>query len=206
MAQRLVLYDRTCTRPAGGLSAVWRGGAALYCASGAVNASVGIDDWAGAARAIEALDAPLAELQYWGHGRFGRVFVDRAPLDLRALVGAPGADAGARRVVAVLKERLVTSERSLVWLRTCEAFGGDVGQAFAEALADTLGVRVGGHTHVIGFWQSGLHSLVPGQRALWPREEGIRRGTASAPELGAGSSPGLPCTIHCLQGRVPPGW
>ena len=95
---------------------------------------------------------------------------------------------------------------ALVWFRTCETFGAGAGIAFAERLAEALGARVAGHTHVIGFHQSGLHGLVPGARAGWAPDEGLEKGTPEAPIRARPSRPWAPRTITCLHGRVPPAW
>lgn len=187
-----------------GLSTAWRAGALLYRGRGAVDASFGATSWDDAARFVEthAPAEPLEELQYWGHGRFGRIFVDRDVLDASALDAQRP-----HRFFAVLRERLSSRRaRSLFWMRTCEAFGGHVGHDFAQRLADFLGVPVAGHTHVIGFWQSGLHGLAPGARPDWSPSEGVARGNADAPELGVWSTPDAPHTISCLEGSVPPTW
>ena len=173
----------------------------MYRALGRLGHVYGIASWDEAADAlVEATrdGTPIRELQYWGHGRFGCVLASREKLDRAALAHG--------RFAQTLAERLERHDDSLVWLRTCEAFGGHVGHDFARALADHLGVRVAGHTFVIGFWQSGLHGLAPGARPTWNPSEGIARGTAAAPELGAWSSPHAPHTIHALEGSVPPLW
>lgn len=208
MALRVLLYDRTCKGPLGpggaplpGLSAIWSSGARVYRALGRIGRAYGVSSWDEAARAIEDATrdgTPVRELQYWGHGRFGCVLVDRERIDRSAL--------GRARFVAALTERLERRDDALVWLRTCEAFGGHVGHDFARALAEATGVRVAGHTYVIGFWQSGLHGLAPGAQPTWDPAEGIGRGTAAAPELGAWSTPHEPHTIHALEGSVPPAW
>lgn len=173
----------------------------MYRALGRLDRISGIASWDEAAAAIEEATrdgTSIREVQYWGHGRFGCVVADRERLDRRALATS--------RFVAVLSERLERRDDALVWLRTCEAFGGLAGHDFARAFADALGVRVAGHTFVIGFWQSGLHGLAPGATPTWSTAEGIGRGTAEAPELGAWSSPHAPNTIHALEGSVPPLW
>jgi hypothetical protein len=143
---------------------------------------------------------PIAELQYWGHGKWGRIFVGRESLDRTALVQGNAHHAALSR----LRERLQPD--SLVWFRTCEAFGATAGQDFARAWTDFFGCRAAGHTYVIGYWQSGLHALEPGHAPSWSVEEGLVDGTPAHPKRAAISWPGRPNTITCLQGRVPEGW
>jgi hypothetical protein len=58
---------------------------------------------------------------------------------------------------------------------------------------------------VIGFWQSGLHSLLPGQQPGWSVDEGLIPSDPPAP-YARGSRPGAPNTITCLHGRIPDGF
>ena len=202
---RLLVYDRTCGGAHGlpGLSAAWRTGAALYRGAGRIDAAFGVSSWDEAAARVEEASSrdEIEQIQYWGHGRFGRILIDAEALDARAL--DPRAPA---RFVAVLRERFVRDERALFWMRTCEAFGAQAGHSFARRLAEFLDVKVAGHTYVIGFWQSGLHSLLPGATPTWSPAEGVAQGTPERPERGAWSSPLAPNTIHCLEGKLPPFW
>src|SRR6185369_4655873 len=93
-------------------------------------------------------------------------------------------------------------EPALWWFRTCETLGADCGQAFARAWADFFKCRVAGHTHVIGFHQSGLHSLRPGEIPTWSADEGIIEGDARNPLRAAKSTRGTSNTITCFGGRV----
>ena len=71
-------------------------------------------------------------------------------------------------------------------------------------LADRVGCRVAGHTHVIGFFQSGTHVLRPGETPSWSPTEGVRFDGSEA--VGAlGSSPFAPSTITCLHCDPPRG-
>jgi len=201
---RLTVFDRTCRgRPAlPGLTTAWRWGTVLYRALGRVDAAFGASSW------DEALDwlatfereRPIAEIQYWGHGKWGQVRVREDVLDARAL--HPGHRLNAK--IQAVRERL--DPGALVWLRTCEAFGAAAGHDFAQRLADGLGVRVAGHTFIIGAIQSGLHGLRPGSRPDWPADEGLAEGTPEEPLCAHGSSAARPRTITCFDGVVPDDW
>lgn len=171
-----------------------------------LDAVKGVSSWSEALAWLvsdEATDgAPIEEIQYWGHGRWGKVLVDRDGLDAAAFRSLHPLHASLER----LRERLVPGGGALVWLRTCEAFGAEAGLDLAERMADFFGARVAGHTHVIGALQSGLHGLRPGHRPDWSPAEGLSEGTPSAPVRAHGSSPWRPRTIHCLDGRVPEAW
>lgn len=204
---RLLVYDRTCTggplRP--GLSHAWASGSWLYRGLGRLDGVRGVTSW-GEALAWLAEVAPgtrIAEVQYWGHGRWGRARVGGEELDERALAAGHPLHAG----LGALARRMQPGPEGLLWFRTCETFGMARGKRFARALADLLGCRVAGHTYVIGAVQSGLHSLLPGEEPAWADEEGVPEGHAGPdePAKGKWSRFGEPNTITCLHGAIPRG-
>jgi hypothetical protein len=91
-----------------------------------------------------------------------------------------------------------------VWLRCCSTFGHH-GRDFAARLAERIGVRVAGHTHIIGAWQSGTHSLAPGERAGWDADEGVEI-TNGVARAARDSSASAPRTISCFRLGLPEGW
>jgi hypothetical protein len=196
---RLMVYDRTCIRTGAHLTPAWFTGSLVYRGLGRIDASFGASSWDEALTWLTTHDASrtIDEIQYWGHGRWGRVLIDNDVFDASVLRDA---HAHYPKILA-LRDRL--SPSALVWLRTCEAFGADVGRDFAQALSDGLRARVAGHTFIIGVLQSGLRALLPGCRPQWSASEGIAEGTAREP-LGAHES-GFrrPRTIHCLTSAVP---
>jgi hypothetical protein len=203
---RLVVYDatghgRAVLQPL--LTTSWQVGGALYRRhpQAPVDAVFGARSWTDALAWLASVEprTPVAEIQFWGHGRPGRVFVADDVLDAAAFRGDGERTADLRAVRA----RLVGPE-ALVWWRTCSAFGGDRGHDFARVVADFFGCRTAGHTFVIGPWQSGLHSLVPGATPGWDRREGVRDDDEARPSRP--STPWAPNTIHCLEGAVPPDW
>jgi hypothetical protein len=203
MASRLLVYDRTCTRGPGqpfGLSTAWSAGAGLYRKLGRLDDTRGVESWDEALGWLADRKDPIAEVQYWGHGRWGCAHVAGDVLDARAL--APRHPL--RRRLDAVRERLAPG--ALVWFRTCETFGATRGLDFARRLSDHLGARVAGHTFIIGFHQSGLHGLAPGDVPDWTGEEGLAEGSADDPQRAKWSSPLAPRTITCLAGRVPEGW
>ena len=192
---RVVLYDRTCLTKRGALTTPWAIGASLYRAAGRIDATRGVASWDDALGWLAARPEPITELQYWGHGKWGRAFVAEDTLDVTAL---------ARGRLDPL--RASRAPDALVWFRTCETLGATAGIDFAERLADHLGARVAGHTYIIGFHQSGLHGVAPGTRADWSPAEGLAAGTADAPLRAQWSHRRAPRTITCLAGAVPPTW
>jgi hypothetical protein len=193
---RLMVYDRTCTRLPG-LSYIWRAGSQLYRALDRLDASHGVASWSEALDWLAAVRAgePIGEIQFWGHGQWGCARVAEERLDRSALV----LEHPHHQRLHAIRQRMTS--QSLWWFRTCETFGGAEGHAFARDWTNFFGCRAAGHTYVIGFWQSGLHVLQPGEAPSWSVREGFDpvhpdRGTA------LGSSPLEPNTITCLHGSV----
>jgi hypothetical protein len=199
---RLVVYDRTCigVGPWPGLTHSWIAGGLLYRLRNQIDLVFGAADWMEALSWLASVEPArrIAEIQYWGHGKWGQIHIDRQALNERALL----ANHAHASLLNRIRERLV-GPHALLWLRTCETFGAEKGHSFAAALAERMGCKVAGHTYIIGPFQSGLHSLQPGQRAQWSADEGIREGTAQAPRRAFWSTPWAPHTIHCLQGQIP---
>ncbi len=200
-----MIFDRTCTGPGIrlGLSDAWRVGGLLYDALDRVDARFGVASW------TEALDwlanvepsRRIGEIQFWGHGLWGRGLVSRESLDIDAF--RPGNPYNAR--LAAVRNRLVTGGRALWWWRTCETLGTAVGHEFARAQTRFLDCRVAGHTYIIGFWQSGLHCLAPGFEPNWPVDEGRDRTAPFGQPRAMRSTASAPNTITCLRGSLPDG-
>jgi hypothetical protein len=203
MGSRLLIFDRTCTAGPGnalGLSRAWSAGATLYGGLGRLDGASGVASWDEALGWLARHDRPIAEVQFWGHGKWGAALVGSDALDARALSPRHPLH---RRLEAV-RERLEPG--ALVWFRTCETFGASRGLDFARRLSDHLGARVAGHTFIIGFHQSGLHGLAPGCAPDWSAGEGLAEGSPDDPRQARWSSPLAPRTITCLEGRVPEAW
>jgi hypothetical protein len=187
-----------------GLSPVWWAGTWMHRLLRAADATLGARSWhealAWAAQVAETRAQPIGSIQFWGHGTWGRMIVGQTQLDQDALgFGQP-----LTMAIDRFRAHLVGPE-ALFWLRCCSAFGAQRGRAFATQLANRLGCRVVGHTHVIGFWQSGTHSLRVGEAPSWDAREGLQ--LEGARVLGAlGSSPAAPRTMTCLSVDLPPGW
>lgn len=197
---RLIVYDRTQrARSPRALGYSWQYGTHLYRALGRVDAAYGARDFGGALRFLASHEPtrPITELQFWGHGKWGKIFVDRDTLDRSVL--SPSHQYHA--LFRAFRARLAPN--ALLWFRTCETLGARAGQDFARALGDETGARVAGHTYVIGFFQSGLHCLRPGTTPTWSATEGLSRGGADSPECALTSAPGAPNTITCLDGEIP---
>lgn len=197
---RVMVFDRTCTRSrvGVGLSHAWHVGGSLYKRLGRLDAFRGAATWPEALDWLAGIgEGHIDEIQYWGHGLFGRLLLDRKVLDAAAFepthAWAP--------LLSRIRERL--DPTSLLWLRTCETFGTAKGQAFAVTLRDYFGCRVAGHTHRIGTVQSGLHCLGSEDQPSWSVDEGTRA-TVDGTARSLGSRLWYANTITCLHGSLPP--
>lgn len=201
---RVMVYDQTDVGPwyRPGLSHSWWLGGWLYRGLGRLDAWRGFRRWPDALDWLEEIsrDRPLGEVQYWGHGKWGRLMMDRDALTARDL--APNATSELASRLGTLRDRMSGPE-ALWWFRTCETFGGDSGHEFARRWADQFGCRVAGHTYIIGPYQSGLHTLRPGEAPTWPAAEGILEGDAASPRRAAWSTARAPNTVSFLHGKIP---
>jgi hypothetical protein len=198
---RLIVYDRTQRRRQPRmLGYSWQYGTHLYRALGRVDASYGARDFGGMLRFLATHEPSqrISEVQFWGHGKWGKLFIGDHVLDRSVLTALHPL----QREFSAFRERL--SPNALLWFRTCETLGANAGQDFAKALGDATGVA--GHTFIIGFLQSGLHCLAPGSVPSWSATEGLSAGSAAAPERALPSLPDSPNTITCLHGEIPPGY
>lgn len=201
-----MVYDRTCTgkRHRPGLSHAWGSGKILYSALRRIDHATGVSSWDEALRWLGSIggDAPISEIQYWGHGKWGLARVDAQVLDADALAPthrwAPALDR--------IADRLLPQARSQVWFRTCETLGCVPGQEFARRFTERMGCRVAGHTFIIGHWQSGLHTLAPGETPRWSVREGLKQGSPEAPTDAYWSRFWHPNTITFLNGTIPAGY
>lgn len=195
---RMMLFDRSCRgerlRP--GLSHAWGAGGALFRALGRFDATYGAWSWAEGLDWLLAVSAtqPIAEIQFWGHGEWGGLWIDEELLTIAAL--SPGHYLHERLVS--LRARLA-GERALWWFRSCDVFGTQTGHDFARAWTRFFRCRAAGHTHQIMMLQSGLHELAPGDEPTWSLTEGVVEGLPKADD----SSLRAPSTITFLHSHLP---
>lgn len=200
---RLMIFDDTCRGrdrrfP---LTYTWLAGRALYRALGRLDHGRAVRSWAEALEWLCTIEPErsIAEVQYWGHGKWGEVRIAQEVMD----EGILDPYHPLHTLLCAVRSRLCGPE-ALWWFRTCETLGAHKGQAFAQAWAQFMDCRVAGHTHIIGPWQSGLHQLRPGQTPHWSPSEGLAPGsTPERPVQALWSGPRKPNTITCLAGHVP---
>lgn len=211
MSQHLLIYDGSKRSGERLLRSAWAVGARVYRGLGRIDAAYGATSWDDALHWLvkRGQQGAIAEVQFWGHGKWGMAFIDSDMLTVASLrEGHPHHAylcALARGPFAEFT-RNKPGALPLFWFRTCETFGADAGHVFAQELSALLGTRVAGHTHIIGVLQSGLQGLMPGEAPHWSAEAGLLDGTAANPRQAADSSPSAPRTIHFMNGVFPSSW
>lgn len=197
--KRVMVYDATEENFL--LGASWWWGAKLYRARGDVDAYKGVRSFEEMVRWLLSLNTDLSEVQFWGHGWFGFFAIAKRWISARVL--DPKDDRGLYPLLVDLRSRFVGDD-ALWWFRTCSTFGGEMGHEFAKEWANFFEMTVAGHTHIIGPWQSGLHTLGVDEEPGWDAREGWT-GSPSKPK-GKHSFPWVPNTIFATQGDIPAGW
>jgi hypothetical protein len=194
---RLVLFDKTERHHYPWLSYPWSAGAILYRAMGWIDGAFGASSWEEGLQWLVDVERkrPIGEIQYWGHGKWGRLYLNGRELDMRAL--EPGNSL--YPYLEKIRTRL-SGQEARWWFRCCETFGARPGHQFARAWSAFFNCHVAGHTFIIGFFQSGLHILEPGAEPSWPDTEGLAEGTPECPLRAHSSMPGKPHTITCMEG------
>lgn len=179
---RVMLFDTT----AGALSTLWSAGRSL----GRFDAVLPVRSWDEALDALAALP-PVAELQFWGHGRAGAPLIDGRPLLSLRSFGAAA--------------RFAQVPGAVVWWRACDVFSRGAGVDFALNATRLTGAAHVGHTRVVSWpWpvcQSGGYALRPGEPVWWDAYEGVRPDGSSR-----GSHPFAPNTCLSTRMQVPASW
>ncbi len=201
---RLLVFDGTPKAGEKALRSAWSVGADLYRSLGWVDESFGAKSWTEALAWLASVrgDVAIREVQFWGHGNWGTARIAEDVLSENSFSRGHAHREGLSR----LAQRMAKATAPLLWFRTCETFGAQRGQRFAERCASELNARVAGHTFIIGALQSGLHGLAPGAKPSWSASEGLVAGDAERPLSAAWSSLKAPNTIHFMNHEVPERW
>lgn len=141
------------------------------------------------------LEKQFTELQFWGHGSPGHVYIAGKRLEYGKSITPSAFDKDFKE----LGQRL----DGLLWWRTCATFAGKQGRAFCHGLAEYLDCDVAAHTFNIGFWHSGLHAYKVGDLMDWDENEGIKKGSYDRIESIQGSYWFDPNTIPCWEMDLP---
>lgn len=151
MRKSLLIYDASELSFVG---LTWRIGARLF-AFDQVLAVYGAEDCYAKIEALSSSGVRFDDIQVWGHGLPGFVFLNSEPLAWEFWDHLA---------------HLVRDSSSTVWLRVCAFAATRRGQANCEHASKALGCGLVAHTHIIGTWacHSGLYGILPNQAAYWP--------------------------------------
>ena len=191
---KVIIYDDANRRP-WYVWSCWAVGAWLYRLIRRVDAVYPAQSWAGALQWLLSLGKPLAEVQFWGHGSWGRVLIGSDALNSWTV--------STSHVSALrdLRERLAPG--AIWWFRACQVFGAVPGQRFAVEWCRALDCTVASHTFIIHVWHGGLCVLHPGDEPGWPVAEGYAAGSRDLPRDAIWARPWSPRTILALRTRIP---
>lgn len=179
----------------------WITGGKFYKLFRSVEHNSGFDSWISAIDWILSVepDKKINSIQYWGHGSPGRVWMNGETLSIKSYTNK----SGHFEKLSKLKERL--TPESLIWFRCCNVFAGNEGKFFALTSSQFFECKIAAHTFIVGPWQSGLHTIRPGERPSWSISEGLelqKDGTVKK----LWSMPWSPNTVFCLTNKIPDNW
>lgn len=184
-----------------GLTHSWLVGGRLYEHFGAIDDCHGFSNWADALTWLVNYEPErkISQIQVWGHGSPGKSWIKGEPLHRMSVLKGPH-----ELSLRAVGERM--TDDGVIWFRNCSVACGEAGRRFMRTWADELDVRIAAHTHVIGLFQSGLHTLGPGEEPKWPATEGINEGHPERVMSCRNSMPWSPNTIFMLKGSIPENW
>lgn len=195
---KIVIYDRTALfdkvqNSNDLLTYTWMYGTRLFKTFNSLDMAKGVASW------DEALDFLLEQsktveisgVQFWGHGARGLAAIGTEALNKKAAT---------KRKAKLAELGSKMSPDAYWWWRTCGTYGGEKGQEFAKHFTDLLGRKTAGHTHIIGFWQSGGYTIRPGEEPHWSDVEGFGEDGM------VWSNWDKPNTIVAMQIKLPKSW
>lgn len=184
MSKRLMIYDAS-EKSFVGFS--WKVGAAVF--KSYFDTILAVQDWTDCHKQLAALVDKYDEVQFWGHGSPGFIYVNSQP-------------APAEFWFALAKK---ISKNATVWLRVCSFAASSIGKTMMNQISKNLGAKIIAHTYSIGQWgcQSGTRAVTPTTLAGWSATEGVDKSKTPAELLP--SSPWAPNTVFSLTMR-PPDW
>lgn len=184
-----------------GLTHQWFVGGVLYRALRWVDKTKGFSNWGGALDWVleQSKNRPIEQIQVWGHGSPGKSWMKREPLHANSVQEGPHAEK-----LQEIGRRM--TDNGTIWFRNCSVFCGEKGHEFAKSWSNTLDCRIAAHTYVIHAWQSGLHTISPGEEPSWSTREGIQAGTPDQVLQCKSSFPWAKNTIFMIAAGIPEGW
>ena len=185
-----------------GLTYSWLTGGRFYRMLGRIDNCKGFLNWADALEWLATFggDRKIGEIQFWGHGSPGKVWM----VEGRETLKADAFDGEHREALISIRKRMTPDAH--IWFRCCNVFTGDAGHDFARSWSSFFERRIIAHTFIINVWHAGLHNAWPNRAPHWPKMEGIIEGTSARPKKLATSSYGSPCRTWFLGNNVPEGW
>lgn len=181
MTKKLLIYDSSDKTFVG---LTWKIGALL--ARFYFDKIISAESWSDFELKIKSLDSKYDEVQFWGHGSPGFIYINNYS----------SKKAGWETL------RDILNNHAVVWLRVCSFAAGELGKRYMENTSDLLAAKLISNSYSIGQWgcQSGLRAISPGETALWPDLEGFNPNGSYT-----NSAPWKTNTVSALR-LSPPKW
>ncbi len=178
MTKKLLIYDAV---PEAFVNQTWSAGAKMFASK--FDRVIAGKSWDDIVAKLAASDVVYDEVQFWGHGSFGEIYV-------------AGRTAPKKFWIELATH---VKKSSYVWLRVCSFAATQSGKHEMVRLADQLDCTILANTFSIGQWgvQSGLKSVNSSHLPNWPDSEGWNGRTC------IGSAPWRPETVTALQMSIP---
>ena len=129
MSNRLLIYDAS---EKSFLGLLWKIGAAL--AWFYFDKILPVKNWQDFQNKVEELGNKYEEVQFWGHGSPGYIYINNY--------------SNKNTAWEILSR--VLNKGAIVWLRVCSFASQEMGKAAMERVSSTLGARLIANTHSIG--------------------------------------------------------
>lgn len=179
----------------------WITGGSFYKKFRGVECYKGFDNWPSALQWLSEVEPnkKINSVQFWGHGTPGRVWINGDYLSARSILEKSEHHAQLTK----LRDRM--DKDSVFWFRSCNVFAGQEGHLFAVAISKMLQCKIAAHTHIVGPWQGGLHTIGPDETPSWSLEEGLKK-NKDGTLVPKWSMPWTKNTVFCLTGKIPKEW
>lgn len=184
MSKRLMIYD-VAEDSFVGFS--WKVGSKVF--SPYFDKILAVKSWDDCYAQLSQLEEKYDEVQFWGHGTPGFIYVNKQPSTADFWL--------------TLAKKL--NKNAVVWLRVCSFAATSLGKTMMSQISKTLNAKLIAHTYSVGQWgcQSGARAVTPTNSAKWSSDEGVDRGQSPFKLLP--SAPWIPNTVLVLTMK-PPEW
>ena len=144
---RVIVYDDTSSDTLKVPDSLWQYGTTLLALDRATHL-LPVSSWDQLFHELDLIASKqlISEVQFWGHGSAGKVYIGGDVLDITFMQRSTAFRSFTAR------SPFMKNGTGLIWFRTCSTLAGDEGQHFARTLSAYFlhqNVRIAGHTSLI---------------------------------------------------------